>query len=94
MISENDVRHVASLARIHLKDDEVASLQNDLKKILTNIDLLKEVDVTHVEPSSHSIVVKNVVRDDVVTPSLSHESISLFAIELKNNSFKVPKVIE
>lgn len=94
MISEDDVRYVAGLARIHLKDDEVGYLQKDLEKIIGYVEKLQTLDVTDVEPTSHALPMTNVFRDDVVKPSLNRDEVLSVAIEHKDGSFKVPKVIE
>ena len=94
IISEKDVRYVAALARIHLQDAEVKHLQQDLEKIIGYINKLKELDVTNVEPTSHALSLKNVFRTDDVRPSLDHDKALSIAIESRDGSFKVPKVIE
>lgn len=94
MISENDVKYVAALSRIYLKDSEVVSLQKDLEKIIGYVTKLGKLDVTGIEPTSHALPLQNVFREDEVKPSLSHEDVMALAIEKKDGSFKVPKVIE
>ena len=94
MISEDDVRYVAGLARIHLKDEEVGYLQKDLEKIIGYVEKLQTLDVTDVEPTSHALPMTNVFREDVVQPSLSRDEVLSMAVEHQDGSFKVPKVIE
>ena len=64
MISEKDVQHIAKLARLGLTEKEIAKFQRELSKILDYIEKLKEVDISNVEPTSHSIQVENVMRSD------------------------------
>ena len=94
MISENDVRYIAGLARIHLEDEEVPPLTKDLEAILGYITKLEKLDVTDIEPTSHALPMKNVYREDEVKASLSHEEALKIAVEKENGAFKVPKVIE
>ena len=94
IITDHDVRYVAALARIHLKEEEVGQLQNDLEKIIGYINKLKELDVSAVEPTSHALSLKNVFRPDEVKPSLPHDKALAIAIEQRDGAFKVPKVIE
>ena len=94
MISRDEVQKVAHLARISLKEQEVEQLQGDLSKILDYIDKLNTLDVSDVPPTSHPLQLKNIYRADLVKPSFSQEQALKFAIESKNGSFKVPKVIE
>ncbi|MCA9392735.1 MAG: Asp-tRNA(Asn)/Glu-tRNA(Gln) amidotransferase subunit GatC [Candidatus Omnitrophica bacterium] len=94
IITDHDVRYVAALARIHLKEEEVGQLQNDLEKIIGYINKLKELDVSAVEPTSHALSLENVFRPDEVKPSLAHDKALAIAIEQRDGAFKVPKVIE
>lgn len=94
MISENDVKYVAALSRIHLKAEEVVSLQKDLEKIIGYVAKLKKLNVDGIEPTSHALPMQNVFREDEVNHSLPHTEAMTIAIEKKDGFFKVPKVIE
>ena len=94
MISKNDVRYVADLARIHLRDEEIEHLTTDLEKILKHINKLDTLDVSGVQPTSHVLPLKNVHREDKVRPSFTQDEALKFSVEKKNGAFKVPKVIE
>ena len=94
MISEKDVKHVASLARIHLKDQEIGRLTKDLEKILDYIHKLNTLDVSGVQPTGHVLPLKNVYRKDAVRPSLTQQEVLQISVERQDGFFKVPKVIE
>jgi aspartyl-tRNA(Asn)/glutamyl-tRNA(Gln) amidotransferase subunit C len=94
MITENDVKYVASLSRIHLQDDEIPRLTKNLEEILAYIDQLKTADVSDVEPTSHVLPLHNVYRADQPRPSFTQEEALRFSVEQLKGSFKVPKVIE
>lgn len=94
MINDKDVKYIADLSRIHLKDSEIKHLTKDLEKILDYINKLENLDVSGVKPTSHVLPLKNVYREDVVKPSLSQEDALKFCVEQYKGSFKVPKVIE
>jgi len=64
MISKKEVEHIAKLARLGLSQTEIKKLGKDLSSILDYFNLLKKVDVSKVEPTSHSVLVKNVMRED------------------------------
>ena len=64
MISKQEVEHIAKLARLGLTEKEIEKFQRELSKILDYIEKLKEVDVSEVEPTSHSILVENIMRID------------------------------
>jgi len=94
MISEQDAKYIAGLARIHLKDEEIKPLTKNLEDILQYVHKLDKLDVSGVEPTSHVLAMHNVYREDVVKKSLTQEQVLSIAVEQKNGFFKVPKVIE
>ena len=94
MITPKDVKYIADLSRIYLADDEAERLTKNLEGILHYIDKLSKLDVSHVQPTSHVLPIKNVFREDTVIPSLPQDKALSVAIEKHNGSFKVPKVIE
>ena len=93
-ISRDDVLHVAHLARLHLTDDEVDRMQEQLSKILGAIETLRDVDTSHVGPTASVIQLENVMRDDVARPGLTREA-ALANAPLRDDPFlRVPTVLE
>lgn len=64
MIDKDEVKHIAKLARLDLDEEELEEFQEELSSILDYVDQLKELDVSDVEPTSHSVDIKNVMRED------------------------------
>ena len=93
-ISEKDVRHVALLSRLTFSDEEIQDFTRDLNGILEYVEKLNELDVADIEPTSHSLKMSNVFRDDVVEPSMSPEEILSNAPEQEDKCFKVPKILQ
>ena len=93
-ITIKEVEHVANLARLEFNEEEKKKLAEQLGEILDYIEKLNELDTEGVEPTSHVIPVKNVVRQDVVKPSLSREEALANAPSNVNNLFEVPKIVE
>lgn len=89
-----DVGYVAHLARLRLREDEVAKLQEQLGHILQYVDELKKVDVGGVEPMSHVLEIHTVLREDAVRPSLDRDTVLANAPEHHDEHFIVPKIIE
>ena len=94
MISKKDVETIASLARIHLKEDEVGEIAGNLEAILGYVNKLQALDVSQVEPTTHVLPLKNVYREDNVKPSLPQSQALSIAVEKAHGAFVVPKVIE
>ncbi len=89
-----EVRHVAQLARLHLEHDELVKMQQQLSDILGYVDMLQEVDVTGVPPTAQVTDVVNVVRPDVVEPSLPVDEVLAAAPHREGNYFKVKPVFD
>jgi aspartyl-tRNA(Asn)/glutamyl-tRNA(Gln) amidotransferase subunit C len=89
-----DVRHVARLARIALREEEVSTFQGQLDRVLEHIEHLKKLDVSAVEPTAHTYPIFNVTRHDLPQNSLARESVLSLAPRAANNLVVVPKVVE
>jgi aspartyl-tRNA(Asn)/glutamyl-tRNA(Gln) amidotransferase subunit C len=94
MLSKEEVKKIAHLARIHLEEKEVDLFTQDLTAILDYIEKLTKLDVSKVEPTSHVLSLENVFRPDDVKPSLKQDEAMKFSVENKNGFYKVPQVIE
>lgn len=90
-ISEQQVRHVAMLARLGLTDAQVSALGGELNSILEQVDRISALDLSDVEPTAHAVPVTNVTRPDVVRPCLSREDALLNAPEQQDGAFLIPK---
>ena len=88
------VRRIAALARIHVDDAEVATLQIELNSILGWIEQLNEVNVDGVEPLTGAAQMALKMRDDVVTDGGYVEKVLANAPERVGNFYAVPKVVE
>ena len=93
-ITKKDVVKVASLARLELTGEEEELYTEQIGKILTYVEQLGEVDTTGVEPTTYTVPMRRVFREDVVKPSLPHEEALRNAPDEGRGCFKVPKVIE
>jgi aspartyl-tRNA(Asn)/glutamyl-tRNA(Gln) amidotransferase subunit C len=88
------VDHVARLARLALSEEERAKMESELAAVLDYAEKIQELDLDEVEPTSHSVPLRNVMRPDEVTPSLSPEEALANAPEAEDGRFKVPRIIE
>lgn len=94
MLSEDDIRKVADLARMNLSDSEVAELRPQLSKLIDYVAVLDEVDTENVEPMVHAIEQTNVFRDDTPDAPLSREDALANAPKTDGKYFLVPPIIE
>ena len=94
MITRDDVRKVAALARLELSEVEVDRMTLELGGILDHITALSELNTDHISPTSQVLDLSNVLRDDVVRPSLPMEAVLANAPDRDENSFRVRAVLE
>lgn len=92
-ITREEVEHVARLARLELRPEEMARITGQLDTLLGYVAKLDEVDTSGVAVTTHTGVAGNAFREDEVTPSLPREA-ALAAAPLHNGeSFVVPKIL-
>lgn len=92
-ISEEQVRHVALLARLKLSDAEVARFGQDLNSILEHLDTIQQLDLADVPPTAHALDVVNVTRADVPRPCLPRENALANAPEAAEGAFVIPRIL-
>lgn len=88
------VDHVARLARLDLSADERERMCVELTQILEHAEKIQTLDLDGVEPTSHAVPLRNVMRPDEVTPSLPTEEALRNAPEVEDERFKVPRILE
>ena len=93
-ISKKDVEHVAKLARLGLSDEEKSLFTEQLSKILGYAETINKLDTDKIEPTSHAIPMKNVLREDKVKPCKDLKSIMANAPAEEDNMFSVPRILE
>ena len=72
-LTQEELRHVADLARLGLRDDELEALASELSSILEYIDQLEQLDTSAIPPTAQVGELVDVMRDDEVGPSLDVE---------------------
>jgi aspartyl-tRNA(Asn)/glutamyl-tRNA(Gln) amidotransferase subunit C len=92
MISEEEVRHVANLARLGLTEDEVKKMSGQLDAILESIDQIGELDLEDVSPTTNALTLTNVFRPDEPHECLTPEKALFTAPEAVDDLFAVPRI--
>jgi aspartyl-tRNA(Asn)/glutamyl-tRNA(Gln) amidotransferase subunit C len=93
-IDRKAVDHVARLARLDLSDEERDRMSAELAQILAHAEAIQELDLDDIEPTSHALPLRNVMRPDEVKPSLTQDEALASAPEAEGGRFRVPKIIE
>ena len=88
------VKRVANLARIHVTNEELEPLANELSTIIEFMQQLNAVDVSDVEPLTSVTPMELNLREDIVTDGKKPDEILMNSVNHKEGFFAVPKVIE
>ena len=92
-LSRADVEHVAHLARLGLSEEELGRLEGQLNHILDQYAILATVPTDHIAPTAQTIELENILRDDVVRPSLPVDAVLRNAAEKDGSFIVVPPIL-
>ena len=93
-VTNEQVRHIARLARIAMSDEEIERLVPELNNILGWVEQLGEVDTDGVEPLTAVVPNALRLREDRVTDGDCRDDVLANAPLAEHGFFAVPKVIE
>jgi aspartyl-tRNA(Asn)/glutamyl-tRNA(Gln) amidotransferase subunit C len=88
------VDHVARLARLDLSEEERVRMQAELTSILEHVTKIQALDLDEIAPTAHTVPLRNVMRPDEVTPSLTQAEALANAPEERDGRFMVPRIVE
>lgn len=89
-----EIGHVALLARLALTEEEERRFGDQLNTILEYIGKLNELNTSEIPPTSHVLEIQNVMREDIVRPSISKEKALSNAPDKTEDFYRVPKIID
>ena len=92
MISEEQVRHVAGLARLGLTDEEIGEMGGQLDAILDSIEKIRELDLADTPPTANPLNLSNVLRPDEPRPELPPDEALAPAPDPVDDLFAVPRI--
>jgi aspartyl-tRNA(Asn)/glutamyl-tRNA(Gln) amidotransferase subunit C len=93
-LSDDQIRRLARLARIAIRDDESAAVRERLNRVLGLIDEMRQADTAGIEPMSHALDLVQRLRADEVTESDRRDQYQAVAPAVDGGLYLVPKVIE
>lgn len=93
-LSNEEVRHIAWLARLGLTDAEVERFREEISVILEHFRALEDLDTGSVPAAAHASLLQNVLREDVPSESLSSGEVLANAPESQDSCFLVPPILE
>lgn len=92
-ISKEEILHIAKLAKLKLKDEEIPDYIKNLQDILNFANVVNEAPIDGLETSIGAIDNFNVFRKDEVKVFEDNKALLQNAPEQEDNMFKIPKVI-
>jgi aspartyl-tRNA(Asn)/glutamyl-tRNA(Gln) amidotransferase subunit C len=93
-LTDEEVNHIAALARLQLSPAEKAQLREQLSAILDYMSRLRRLDTTAIEPTASVLPLRTVLRPDVVRPSLLPGELLANAAAAEAQMFRVPPVLD
>jgi len=93
-ISNDAVKHVAHLARLAVTEEEAEKLSEDMNEIIHYAEQLNEVDTEGIEPTTHVLDLKNVMRKDEPKEWITQEDALKNAPDKQDGQFRVPSILE
>ncbi len=92
-ITTQDVAHVAQLARLELTEEELERFTGQLAAVLEHARDVEALDTAGVAPTAHPLPLRNVLRDDIVGPSLPRAEVLAAAPSVEADRFRVPRIL-
>ena len=93
-LTQDEVRHVAELAKLRLTDEEIQTYTEQLSAILEYAERIQEVDTSSVPPTPYVLPLANIMGEDEPEPSLSNQAALANAPDSDNGFFRVRAVFE
>ncbi len=92
-INDKLIENIAKISRLNLTKSEIKEFLPQLKEVLNNFSKLNELNIEKVKPSFQPIIVKNILREDVVGKCLTQEEALKNSKHKKNGYFVGPRAI-
>ncbi|MFA6260330.1 MAG: Asp-tRNA(Asn)/Glu-tRNA(Gln) amidotransferase subunit GatC [Bacteroidia bacterium] len=93
-ITNELIDKLADLAKLEFEGAEKENIKSDMAKVVNFVDKLNELDTTGIEPLIFMAEGENILRDDEVISSITHEEALLNAPKKDSDYFRVPKFLD
>lgn len=94
LLSAEDVRAIADLARLELSEEDLVVYQQQLSDILGYFQKLQELDTAHIDPMASVLPLTNVLRADEAGPALPLDEVVANAPDSDGEQFRVRAVLD
>ena len=92
-IKKEEILHIAKLASLKIKEEEIEEYRKNLQDILNFANIINSVDTEHLEETNGASTNINFLREDEIKNFEDKESLMKNAPEQENNMFRIPKVL-
>lgn len=92
-IDDKTIDYIANVSKLEFKNEEKVAIKEDLNKIIAFVDKLNDIDTDGVEPLIYMTEGVNILREDVVEETITHEEALKNSPDPDTDYFKVPKVM-
>jgi len=93
-VTDDIVKHIAHLARLEFKGEELEAIRGDMEKIIDFMDKLSEIHTENIEPLIFMNENVNVLREDVSNQTLTKENALSNAPKSDSDYFRISKVLD
>ena len=93
-LTRQELAHLARLARLAVTDEELDLFAGQLAVVLDAVARVGEAPVEDVPPTTHAVPMTNVMRPDVVRPSLPRDVVLAGAPAAEDGRFRVPRILQ
>lgn len=93
-ITNEHIKKVADAVRIEISDKEAAKYTDEISSVIEYANILGELNTDDVKPTTHGIVLGNVLRKDKPKQSITQEDALQNAPDQEDGHFKVPSIME
>lgn len=92
--TDKDILRIAELSRLTVAQADMQKFTEQFNNILGYMDQIGQLDTENVTPTAHVLPIQNVLREDILKPSISNELALQNAPQKENGCYVVPKVME
>lgn len=93
-ITNERIKTIADSVRIAISDEEAEKYTDEISSIIEYTNILSELNTDNVEPTTHGIVLGNVLRKDEPKQTITQEDALKNAPDQEDGHFKVPSIME
>ena len=92
-VSKEEILHIAKLANLNLKEEELGTYMENLEEILNFANVVNKAPIEGLEETIAINEAYNVFRKDEIKQTIEREELLQNAPEQQEGMFKIPKVI-